>query len=77
MILVKATLAGLAALVTAALASYGLAVSVPRILQLIPSREGGMGVFFFPMWPLMVVALLIFSGGFYWGFRRAQRQKIS
>ena len=77
MILVKAPLAGLAALVTAALASYGLAVSVPRILQLIPSREGGMGVFFFPVWPLMVVALLIFSGGFYWGFRRAQRQKIS
>jgi hypothetical protein len=70
MILVKGTLAGLAALITAVLASYGLAVSVPRILELIPSREGGIGVFFFPVWPLLVLALLIFSGGFYWDFRR-------
>jgi len=79
MILVKSTLAGVAALITAALATYGLAVGVPRILELVPSREGGTGVFFFPVWPLMVVALLIFSGGFYWGFRRAQRhrQKVS
>jgi hypothetical protein len=44
-----------------------------------PNREGGIDAFFFPVWQLAVVALLIFSGGFYWGFRRAMRpsQKVS
>jgi hypothetical protein len=78
MIFVKSTLAGVAAVITAALVIYGLAVGVPRILELIPSREGGIGGYSFgpfPMWPLGVVALLIFSGGFYWSFRRATRNR--
>ena len=77
MIFVKSTLAGVAALIVAALITYGLALGVPRILGMMPGREdSGMtyGVLF-PMWRLVVVALLIFSGGFYWGFRRAQRHR--
>jgi hypothetical protein len=76
MIFIKSTLAGVAAVITAALVIYGLAVGVPRILELISSREGGTGAYSvgpFPMWPLGVVALLIFSGGFFWSFRRATR----
>jgi hypothetical protein len=78
MIFVKSTLAGVAAVIIAALVIYGLAVGVPRIMELIPSREGGIGVYSvgpFPMWPLGVAALLIFSGGFYWSFRRATRHR--
>jgi hypothetical protein len=78
MIFVKSTLAGVAALIMAALTIYALAVGVPLILELIPSREGGIGSYIvgpFPMWPLVVVALLIFSGGFYWSFRRATRNR--
>ena len=80
MIFVRSTLAGVAAVIVAALMIYGLAVRVPRILELIPSREGGIGVYEvgpFPMWPLGVVALLIFSGGFCWNFRRATRHRQS
>jgi hypothetical protein len=72
MIFVKSTFAGVAALIMAAPIVYALAVGVPRVLELIPSREGGIGVYEFPMWPLAVVALLIFSVGCYWGFRRAR-----
>jgi|HubBroStandDraft_1064217.scaffolds.fasta_scaffold262063_2 hypothetical protein len=78
MIFVKSALAGVAAVIIAALLIYGLAVGVPRILELIPSREGGIysySVGPFPMWPLGVVVFLIFSGGFYWSFRRAARHR--
>jgi hypothetical protein len=75
MILLKSTLAGVAALITAALTTYGLAAGVPYILELMPNREGRMGVFQFPMRQLAVAALLIFFGGFYWGFRRAMRHR--
>jgi hypothetical protein len=78
MIIVKSTLAGLAAVILAALAMYGLAVAVPTMLELIPAREGGIGVSSvgpFPWWPLGVAALLIFAGGFYWTFRRAARHR--
>lgn len=78
MIFLKSTLAGVAALIIVALVIYALAIGVPRILELIPSREGGIGVYSagpFPMWPLGVVAFLIFSGGFYWGFRRATHHR--
>jgi hypothetical protein len=79
MILLKSILAGVAALFTAALATYGVSVVAPHILELMPSREGRIDAFFFPLWQFVVVALLIFSGGFYWGFRRAMwhRQKVS
>jgi hypothetical protein len=78
MIFVKSTLAGVAALIVAALTIYALAVGVPLVLELIPSREGGMGAYTvgpFPMWALSLPALLIFSGGFYWSFRRARRHR--
>src|SRR5215472_17092386 len=45
MVFVKSALAGAAAVIIAALVIYGLAVGVPRILELIPSREGGMGFY--------------------------------
>jgi hypothetical protein len=79
MILLKSILAGVAALFTAALATYGVSVVAPHILELMPSREGRIDAFFFPLWQFVVVALLISSGGFYWGFRRAMghRQKVS
>jgi hypothetical protein len=79
MLFVRGTLAGLATVIVAALAIYGLAVGVPRILELMPSREGGIYFYSvgpFPMWPLGVVALLIFSGGLYWSFRRATRHSL-
>jgi len=78
MIFVKSTLAGLAAVIIAALVIYGLGTGVPRILELMPSREGGIGVYSvgpFPMWPAVIVVLLIFFGGFYWSFRRAPRRR--
>jgi hypothetical protein len=79
MILLKSILAGVVALFMAASATYGLSVVAPHILELMPNREGRIDAFFFPVWHLAVVALLIFSGGFYWGFRRAMRhsQKVS
>jgi hypothetical protein len=40
MIFVKSTLAGVAALIMAVLIIYALALGGPRILELIPSREG-------------------------------------
>ena len=88
MIFVKSTLAGVAAVIIPALVIYGLAFGVLLILELIPSREGGIepmtssgfvegaySVGPFPMWPVGVVVLLIFSGGFYWNFRRATRRR--
>ena len=80
MIYVKSTLAGLAAVIMFTLIIYALTVGVPRILELIPipHREGGVFVYSvgpFPIWPLGVVALLIFCGGFCWGFRRAQHHR--
>ena len=48
-------------------------------LKLTAGEEmGGMGVYEvgpFPMWPVVVVALLIFCGGFSWGLRRARRHR--
>ena len=78
MIFVKSALVGVAAVIIAALVIFGLAVGVSRILELIPSREGEIGFYSvgpFPMWPLGVVALLIFSGGFYWSLRRGTRYR--
>ena len=80
MIFVKSFLAGVAALVMAAFLIYGLAVGVPRILELTspPLGEGGIfmyGIGPFPMWPLLVAALFIFGSGFYWSFRRARHRR--
>ena len=47
MILLKSILAGVAALFTAALATYGVSVVAPHILELVPSREGRIDAFFF------------------------------
>jgi hypothetical protein len=79
MIIVKSILAGMAALIMAALIIYALAVGVPRLLELIPRREGGVGVYMvgpYPMWPVAVGALIVFCGGFYWNFRRARRHAL-
>jgi hypothetical protein len=73
MIFVKSTLAGVAAVITAALIIYALAVGVPGLLELIPPREGGMFMYSvgpFSVWLLVVPAFFIFCGGFYWCFRR-------
>ena len=75
MIFVKGVLAGAAALGVTAAVIFGLAVGVPRILELLPpTNEGGAGVWAFgpfsKSW-LIAAALLIFGGGFYWNFRRS------
>ena len=62
MIFVKSTLAGVAALIAAALMIYALSLGVPRILAMIPSHDGG-GMIYgvsFDMWQVGVVALFIF-----------------
>ena len=77
-IFARSLLAGLAALIMAVLVLFLLAVCVPRILELIPLDEGGLGVFMvgpFPIWPLAIVAVLIFCSGFYWSLRRAHRHR--
>jgi hypothetical protein len=75
MILLKSTLAGIAALLMASLATYGIAVGAPRVLQLTLGRDGFTGAFFYPVWQLLLVAFLIFALGFFWGFRRASRHR--
>ena len=80
MIFVKSILGGVVALIVAALIIYALAAGVPRVLELIPGGEGGIGVYSvapFPLWLLVIVTLLVFSGGFYRGFRRARRFRRS
>jgi hypothetical protein len=80
MIFVKSLLAGVTALIMAAFLIYGLAVGLPRILELIPLPLGEGGIFYigigpFPMWPLLVAALFIFGSAFYWNFRRARHRR--
>jgi len=80
MIFAKSFLAGVTALIMAAFLIYGLAVGVPRILELtpFPFGNGGSAVYGigpFPMWPLLVAALFIFGSGFYWSFRRARQRR--
>lgn len=78
MIYAKSLPAGVAALIVAALIIYALAVGVPLVMELIPSRKGGIGTYvigpWIPIWSVAVGALLVFSAGFYWTFRRARRQ---
>jgi len=77
-IFAKSFLAGVAALIVSALLIYGLAVAGPRILELLPTNEGGVGVLegpWIPLWLLLVAALLIFAGGAYWYFRRAKSRR--
>ena len=47
MIFLKSTWAGVAALIMAASIIYASAVGVPQILELVPSREGGVGAYTF------------------------------
>jgi hypothetical protein len=79
MIFLKAVLAGAAALGITAAVLFGLAVVVPRILELFPpSGEGGVGVWessWLSMWWLLAAALFIFAAGFYWSFRRSLRTR--
>jgi hypothetical protein len=75
MILLMSALTGLAVLLAAILVACGIAAVVPRIVELVSSRDGFAGGFLFPVWQIAVVGLLIFSGGAYWGFRRARRKR--
>jgi hypothetical protein len=81
---VRSTLAGAGAVIVTALAVYGLiygfAVGAPLIWKLIPSHHGSAGTYTyavgpFPMWTLAVLALLIFSGGFYGSFRKKSHRR--
>jgi len=77
MIFIKSTLAGVAALTIATLIICACRRRAPH-LGTDTEPRGGMGVYEvgpFPMWPLVVVALLIFCGGFSWGLRRARRHR--
>jgi hypothetical protein len=76
---VKSFLGGVAALVLAALIGYALALGVPRVMELVLSGQGGIGVYeiapWIPLWSIVVVALLVFAAGFYWTLRRVRHQR--
>jgi hypothetical protein len=68
MIYVKSFLAGLAALILAALPGItGLFAKV----EMLSSREG-VGVVVGPGWPLVAISLLAFAAGFFWQYRRTR-----
>jgi hypothetical protein len=76
MVFSKSLLAGLAAVVTAALVVCVLLLSGPLILRFLPHKEDiGLYAVGFPIWPLSIGALLAFCVGFYWAFRRAERRR--
>jgi hypothetical protein len=75
MILLMSALTGLAVLFAAILVACGIAAVVPRIVELVSSRDGFAGAFLFPVWQVAVLGHLIFSGGAYWGFRQARRKR--
>jgi uncharacterized membrane protein YqgA involved in biofilm formation len=66
MIYVKSFLAGLAALILAAL--LGIVVLFARV-EMLSSREG-IGVVVGPGWPLVAISLLAFAAAFFWQYRR-------
>ena len=78
-ILIKGFLAGAATLGVTVAVLFGLAVGVPRVLELLPpTNEGGVGVWLFgpfSKWWFIAAALLIFGGGFYWSLRRSLRTR--
>jgi H+/Cl- antiporter ClcA len=75
----KCVLGGVAALVLVALIVFALALGAPRAMELLPSGEGGVGVYeigpWIPLWSVAVVALSVFAAGFYWTFRRVRRRR--
>ncbi len=77
--MIKGVLAGAATLGVTVAVLFGLAVGVPRVLELFPpTNENGMGVWEFgpfSKWWLIAGALLIFGGGFYWSLRRSLRTR--
>jgi hypothetical protein len=79
MMYLKCFLGGVAAVVLVALIVYALALGVPRVMELLPSGEGGMSVYeigpWIPLWSVAVIALSVFAAGFYWTFRRVRRQR--
>lgn len=78
MIYAKSFLAGVAALIVAALIICAFAAGATLIMEHIPPGEGGIGFYvigpWLPIWSLAVGALLVFAAGFYWTLRRARRQ---
>jgi hypothetical protein len=78
-ILIKGFLAGAATFGLTIAVLFGLAVGVPRVLELLPPTiEGGVGVWEFGPFSkgwLITAALLIFAGGFYWSLRRSLRTR--
>jgi hypothetical protein len=79
MIYVKSFLAGVAALILAAIFIMAALFLTGPILELLPHRDEG-GVAFdvygvgpwLNIWVILVGALLIFAIGFYWAFRRSK-----
>jgi len=78
MIYAKSFLAGVAAVIVAALIISALAAGVPLVMELLPSGKGGTSFYvngpWIPAWSIAVVGLLVFAAGFYWAFRRARHQ---
>jgi hypothetical protein len=74
MLLLKSALTGLAVLFAALLVACGIAAVVPRVLELVSSRDGFAGAFLFPVWQVSVVGLLIFCWGLS-GVPAARRQR--
>jgi hypothetical protein len=68
MIYVRSLLAGLAALILAALLYIGVLLARMTMLS---SREG-VGVIVGPGWPLVAISLLAFAAGFFWKYRQTR-----
>jgi hypothetical protein len=76
MIYVKSLLAGLAALIVAALIVCAVLVGYPLLKLFLHRDEGGVGFYmvgpWIHLWPLLIGASIIFAGAFYWSFRRGK-----
>jgi hypothetical protein len=76
MIYVKSFLAGLAAVIVAALIVGAVFFGFPLLKLLLHRDEGGIGVIevgpFVHLWPFPIGASIIFAGAFYWAFRRGR-----
>jgi H+/Cl- antiporter ClcA len=83
MIYVKSFLAGVAALIIAALitvAAFFAAPIMELLAELLAHRDVGIVSFyvnspFLHIWTLLVGALLIFAAGFYWAFKRSKARE--
>jgi hypothetical protein len=80
MIYVKSFLAGVAALIIAALIVVALFLGAPILESLTHRTEGAVGFYVFGpwlhMWAVVICAPFIFAAAFYWAFRRGKARQL-